>query len=394
MPALDGMRVLDMTQYEAGTSCTQMLGWMGADVVKVESPGGDPGRGVTRDPAKISQYFLNYNGNKRSVVLDLRKPEGRDLLLRMAPNYHVFVENYGPGVVERLGIDYETMKAANPSIIYARVKGFGTWGPYASYNSYDWVAQASAGTFSITGEPDGPPVMVQPSFADSGTGIQTAYAILASYIRMLRTGEGELIETSMQEAVTFFMKTAGLAAWGEAPQERIGNRRGAPSGIYQCKGGGPNDYVFIFTATSTQWDTYCAVVGHPELCDDERFATATARAQNGQLLYDLTGKWCMERTKYEAMHEMAGAGVPCSAVFDTLDLFRDPHLVERKLIHTVEHTTAGPVKVFRNPVLMPESQAPLKAAPTLGQHTDEVLASDLGFGAADLAALRDAGIIR
>lgn len=394
MPALDGMRVLDMTQYEAGTSCTQLLGWMGADVVKVEPPHGDPGRAVGRDPARISQYFLNYNGNKRSVVIDLSKPEGRDLLLRMAPNYHVFVENYGPGVVERLNIGFDVMKEANPSIIYARIKGFGTWGPYSSYNSYDWVAQAAAGTFSITGEPDGPPVMVQPSFADSGTGLQTAYAILASYIRMLRTGEGELIEASMQEAVTFFMKTAGLGDWGEEPQERIGNRRGAPSGVYRCKGDGPNDYVFIFTATTQQWDTFCAAIGRPDLAGDERFATAGARAQNGQYLFDVTAEWCLQRTKYEVMHEVAGAGVPCSAVFDTLDLFTDPHLVERRLIQTVQHASAGPVKVFRNPVLMPESQAPLSAAPLLGQHTAEVLASDLGLQSPAIEALREAGVIR
>jgi formyl-CoA transferase len=393
MPALDGMRVLDMTQYEAGTSCTQLLGWMGADIVKVEPPSGDPGRGVTRDPAKVSQYFLNYNGNKRSVVIDLSRKEGRDLLLEMAPKYDVFVENYGPGVIERLGIDYDAMKARNPGIIYARIKGFGTWGPYAGYNSYDWVAQAAGGTFSIVGEPDGPPVMIQPSFADSGTGVQMAFAIVSAYVKKLRTGEGEQIELSMQEAVTFFMKTAGLAAWGEEPQLRMGNRRGAPSGIYQCKGGGPNDYIFLFTATSRQWDMYCMAIGQPELADDPRYANPAARMENAEDLYTLTAEWCMERTKYEAMHEMAGAGVPCSAILDTLDLFRDPHLVERQMIHTVEHRSAGPIRVFRNPVLAPGSQAALEPAPLLGEHTEAVLAADLGLSDRDIAALRESGAI-
>lgn len=393
MPALDGMRVLDMTQYEAGTSCTQMLGWMGADVVKVEPPSGDPGRGVTRDPARVSQYFLNYNSNKRSIVIDLSKPEGRDLLLEMAPKYDVFVENYGPGVIERLGIDYERMKARNPGIIYARIKGFGTWGPYAGYNSYDWVAQAAGGTFSIVGEPDGPPVMIQPSFADSGTGIQMAFAIVSAYVKKLRTGEGEQLELSMQEAVTFFMKTAGLADWGGAPQQRMGNRRGAPSGIYKCKGGGPNDYIFLFTATSRQWDVFCAAIGQPELADDPRYASVQARQENAEDLYRLTEEWCLQRTKYEAMHELAGAGVPCSAILDTRDLFEDPHLKERQLVHTVEHKTAGPIRIFRNPVLAPSSQAPLQAAPLLGEHTAEVLAHDLGLDAARLAALRESGAI-
>ena len=285
MPALDGMRVLDMTQYEAGTSCTQQLAWMGADIVKIEPPSGDPGRGVTRDPSRISQYFLNYNSNKRSVVIDLARPEGRDLLLRMAPRYDVFVENYGPGVIERLGIGYEVLRRVNPGIIYARIKGFGTWGPYADYNSYDWVAQAAGGSFSITGESDGPPVMVQPSFADSGTGLHVALAIVAAYVKRLRTGAGELIEASMQEVVTFFMKTAGLAAWGEEAQPRLGNRRGPPSGIYRCLGDGPNDYVFIFTATSRQWDVFCAAIGAPELTLDERFATPAAHGERrGTLL--------------------------------------------------------------------------------------------------------------
>jgi formyl-CoA transferase len=370
-----------------------MLGWMGADVVKVESPSGDPGRGVTRDPAKVSQYFLNYNGNKRSIVLDLKSKEGRDILLGLVPKFDVFVENYGPGVIEKMNLGYDVLSELNPGIVYARIKGFGTWGPYSSYNSYEWVAQSSAGTFSITGDPDGPPTWIQPSFADSGTGIQTAFAIVSAYVKKLRTGEGELIETSMQEAVTFFMKTQGLMAWGEAAQPRLGNRRGVPSGIYKCKGDGPNDYVTVFVVTSAQWDTFCAAIGQPELAADPRYETVPARMENAEELYALTAEWCLQRTKYEAMHCLAGAGVPCSAVLDTLDLFTDPHLTERKLVHTVHHDGAGPVRVFRNPVLMPNSQAPLKAAPLLGQHTEQVLRADLGLGDAELRALRESGAI-
>ncbi len=393
MAALDGMRVLDMTQYEAGTSCTQQLAWMGADVVKVEPPTGDPGRGVTRDPTQVSQYFLNYNSNKRSVVIDLSKPEGRQLLLDMVPRYDVFVENYGPGVIERLGLMHNALKDKNPGLIYARIKGFGTWGPYAGYNCYDWVAQAAGGTFSITGEPDGPPVMVQPSFADSGTGLQVALAIAGAYVKKLRTGEGEYIEASMQEAVTFFMKTTGLAAWGEAPQPRIGNRRGPPSGIYQCAGDGPNDYVFVLTVTSTQWDTFCAAIGHPELLADPRFESLEARMANADALYEIAGAWMHRRTKFEVMHLLGSAGVPCSAVFDTLDLFTDRHLKERELIHTVEHPTAGPVRLMRNPVLSESSQVPLAAAPGLGEHSEEVLSADLGLGGDRFASLKERGIV-
>jgi formyl-CoA transferase len=186
MAALDGLRILDMTQYEAGTACTQALAWLGADVVKVEPPGtGDPGRGTFDAETPDSPYFCVWNSNKRSIVIDLRNPEGRELLLKMVPHYDVFIENYGPGVVEKLKLDYETMKAIKPDLIYARIKGFGTTGPWADYKCYDMVAQAAAGAFSITGEADGPPMRPGPTTGDAGTGVQMALAIAAAYVQKL-----------------------------------------------------------------------------------------------------------------------------------------------------------------------------------------------------------------
>ena len=218
MPALDGMRVLDMTQYEAGTSCTQALAWFGADVVKVEAPEhGDPGRAVGRNEnMEYSAYFCNWNANKRSVAINLRSTEGRDLFMRLLPSFDVFVENYGPGVVERLQLDYETLKAAHPPLIYARLKGFGTSGPYSDFKSYDMIAQAAGGAFSVTGEADRPPVIPGPTTGDSGTGVQLAMSILAAYVQRLRTGEGQQIEISMQEAMTYYMRTrvAIGSKWG------------------------------------------------------------------------------------------------------------------------------------------------------------------------------------
>ena len=225
MPALDGMRILDMTQYEAGTSCTQALAWFGADVVKLERPGvGDPGRGVASGSTD-SAYFINWNSNKRSVTLDLQRAEGREILLKMLPHYDVFVENYGPGVIEKLGLEYEDLKAVHPGIIYARLKGFGTSGPYSDYKSYDMVAQAAAGAFSITGEFDGPPLRPGPTTGDSGTGVQLGMAILAAYVQKQRTGEGQVIEISMQEAMTYYMRTAIAVAadWGRVAAPRTGN---------------------------------------------------------------------------------------------------------------------------------------------------------------------------
>ena len=216
MPALDGMRILDMTQREAGTSCTQALAWLGADVVKVEPPGlGDPGRHVQPGEGN-SPYFLNFNSNKRSIVLDLQDLRGREILLRLAPHFDVFVENYGPGVVEKLDIGPDVVQRANPRIIYGRLKGFGLSGPYAQFKSLDPIAQAAAGAFSVAGEEGGPPMWPGTTTADAGTGLTMALSILAAYIQAQRTGEGQMIEVSMQEAMTYFMRTRVAAGsdWG------------------------------------------------------------------------------------------------------------------------------------------------------------------------------------
>ena len=390
MPALDGMRVLDMTQYEAGTSCTQLLAWLGADVVKIESPRGDPGRGVAG--SGMPQYFLNYNSNKRSIVIDLASEEGRGLLLSMAPKFDVFVENYGPGVIEKLDLTYEVMKQANPAIIYARLKGFGLSGPYSGFPSYDWVAQASAGTFSVTGQAGGPPTRPGPTIGDSGTGAQLALSITAAYVQKQRTGEGQFIEISMQEAVTLFMRTLGLRTWGEAPQSRTGNSRGPGTDVYPCKGGGENDYLFVMIVTLAQWDAFCTTIGHPELLADPRFETQMGRFQYADEFFELVTGWTSQRTKYEAMEELGAAGVPCSATLDTHELFTNPHLTERGLIQELEHPEVGPVKLMRMPALLSGSDVPLEVAPTLGEHTREVL-GELDFSEDEIGALFDHGVI-
>ncbi len=394
-PALDGMRILDMTQYEAGTSCTQALAWFGADVVKVEQPGtGDPGRGVARGTDN-SPYFCNWNSNKRSVALNLADPNGRELFLEMVPHYDVFVENYGPGVIEKLGLNYEDLKAVHPGIIYARLKGFGTSGPYSGYKSYDSVAQAAAGAFSVTGEPGGPPMRPGPTVGDSGTGVQLGMAILAAYVQKLRTGQGQVIEISMQEAMTYYMRTVVAigAEWGLAESPRTGNALGAPTNLYPCKPFGPNDYLFIMVVTTRMWDTLCAAIDRPELTVDPRFADGPARLENAAALTEEVSKWTRERTKSEAMRELGALGVPCSANLSTADLFTDPHLVERGFIHEVEHDSLGPIKLLGWAPRMSESDVPMKAAPLLGQHTDDVLKSDLDLPDARLASLRESGVL-
>ena len=277
MTALDGFRVLDMTQYEAGTSCTQALAWLGADVVKVESPRGDPGRGPTGN----AEYFIVWNSNKRSVSIDLQQPRGRQMLLDMLPRYDAFVENYGPGVMEKLDLGYDVMKAVNPGIIYARVKGFGLEGPWSDYKCYDMVAQSAAGAFSITGEPDGPPVRPGPTTGDAGTGVQMALAITAAYAQKLRTGKGQHIELSMQEAMTYYLRTATASThFGARPSLRVGNGGRPTMSLYRSGGDGPNDYLFVMAVTHRMWENLCRAMERPDLLEDPRYTDHAARQEN------------------------------------------------------------------------------------------------------------------
>jgi len=395
MPALDGLRILDMTQWEAGTSCTQALAWLGADVVKIEPPGkGDPGRrfsGNTDD----SPYFIHWNSNKRSVSIDLQNAAGRELLLRMLPRYDVFVENYGPGVIEKLDLGYEAMRAVHPPLIYARVKGFGTSGPKSDYKCMDMVAQAASGAMSVTGLPGGPPLRPGPTTADSGTGTQLAIAILAAYVQRLRTGEGQLIELSMQEAMTYYMRTqiANGSEWGTRAAAREGNGSGAEMNLYPCSPGGPNDYIYFMIVNSRMWLNLCKAIDRPDLPTDPRFERGRGRQQNADALYEEIAGFTRRHDKHEAARRISNAGVPCSAVLDTRDLFQDPHLRARQFIERIDHPHHGEVEMLGAPIRMSASRVALQVAPLLGQHTAEVLSEDLGLTPEELAALREAGVI-
>ena len=397
MGALDGMRILDMTQYEAGTSCTQALAWLGADVVKVERPGtGDPGRGAFDEYGfEDSEYFVNWNSNKRSVTLALDHPEGRDLLLKMVPHYDAFVENFGPGVVEKLDVGYEVLKEHNPAIIYGRIKGFGTSGPYADYKCFDPVAQAAGGAMSVTGEVGGPPIKPGPTIGDAGTGVQMALALCAAYVQKMRTGEGQLIELSMQEALTYYLRTsiAMGSKWGSQASTRNGNGLGPTANLYPCKPFGENDYVYICAITPRMWLQLCEVMGRQELLDDARFAKSRLRLENSEPLRVEIEKWTRDHTKQDAMKLLAEAGVPASAVFDTLDLFNDPHLRERGFVKTIEHPSLGAIQLLGWPARMSGSAVEIEPAPFLGHHTDEILAGELELSGEEIAGLRDRGAI-
>ena len=398
MVALDGLRILDMTQYEAGTSCTQALAWLGADVVKVEAPDiGDPGRGVGRSSTQdYSAYFCAWNANKRSLALNLRSRKGREILLDMAPKFDVFVENYGPGVIERLNIGYDVLRAANPGIIYARIKGFGVTGPYSGYRCMDMVAQAAAGAFSVTGEAEGPPMMPGTTTGDSGTGVQAAMAILAAYIQKQRTGVGQQVELSMQEATAYYVRTRTYlgSGWDKHPAPRTGNAGGVPPvNIYPCKPFGANDYIYLMPVNEGHWDALCAAMDRGDLLLDPRFADAGSRIGNGDALYEEIRNWTAQRTKYEAMEAIASAGVPCSACLDTVELHQDPHLTERGFVHEMHLPVHGTVPMLGFAPRLSESTVDMECPPRLGEHTHEVLAAELGLSEREIDALQERGII-
>ncbi|MBA4179031.1 MAG: formyl-CoA transferase [Anaerolinea sp.] len=393
---LEGLRILDFTQYEAGTSATQTLAWLGADVVKVEPPGiGEPGRGLSVAPAD-RMYFLNLNGNKRSVAINLKRAEGRDLVLRMAPNFDVVAENLAPGTMESLGLGFEALKSCHPRVIYASIKGFGSAGPYAHYRSFDMVAQAVGGSMSITGTTDTVPLRSGATYGDTGTGMQLGIGILAAYVRMLKTGAGAHVEVSMQDAIASYSRVGFLAreTVGD-PVPRVGNNlRGlAPTNTYACKPFGPNDYVYIVATSAPMLERLLVSIGRPELVDDPRMATAETRRENEEWLQGLISEWTGARTKHEAMAELQACGVPAGATFDSGDIFNDPHLKLRGMVQTVDHPVRGAVEILGNPILIDQKPSCLTPAPLLGADTAAVLKAELGLGESEIAALRESKVI-
>ena len=398
--ALSDIRVIDLTQFEAGTSCTEALAWMGADVIKVEQPGsGDPGRQSRADQPDIdSYYFIILNANKRSVTLDLKKERGKELFLDLVRNGDVVAENMGPGTLERLGLGYDVLSAVNPRIVLARVKGFGTYGPYADYKSFDFIASATGGALAFTGVPDGPPIRPGANVGDTGAGIHAAFGVMSALWQRERTGKGQVMEVSMQDAVINFTRVEMRDYYidGENPS-RTGNavRGTAPGDIFRCEPGGPDDYVFIYCQPirGHMWDALLIIMGREDLMEDPDWSNPVWRGQNKTQVDQLVEQWTMQRTKHEVMRILGEGGVPCGAVLNAEDIHKDSHLLERGMIKTMHHPQRGSFDMPGFPVQLDNSPVEMLAAPLLGQHTAEVFSQVLGLTEDDISELKKESVI-
>ena len=398
---LAGVRVLDLSQFEAGPTCTEVLAQLGAEVVKVENPrGGEPGRilGTGPKPGADAYYFMIYNANKKSVTANLKSPAGVELVKKMAAKADVFIENMAPGTIEKLGLGYDELSKINPRLIYAQVKGFGTGSPYERSLAFDMIAQAAGGNMAITGEVGGAPVRPGPTLGDTGTGMLMAISILASLFQRVSTGKGRRLQVAMQDAQLNYTRGAfvNYARTGQ-PQER--GRAGfgppvPPNGIFPCKGGGQNDWCYIFNSHNNpeHWRRLAKIIGRPELADDPEYLDRDKRLARADEIDAMIEAWTRQHSKHEVMRIIGAAGVPAGAVMDTGDLLAEPTFESRGIIQTQHHPN-GDFRMPTFPVRFDGKPPEIKPSPLLGQHTEEVFGSWLGLSAGDVKGMKDEGIV-
>src|SRR5438477_4119746 len=395
--ALSGIRIIDMTHNQAVPACTQILGFLGADVIKLEEPkGGDIARTNMRDKTDSdSLFFLVLNANKKSLTLNLKTEEGKQLFRQVVAKSDVLVENFGPGALDRLGLGYEALAKVNPRLVYATIKGFGTYGPYSGFKSFEPIAQAMGGAMCVTGFPDGPPTYTWPAIGDSGTGMHMAIGILAALQQRHATGRGQHVEVSMQDAVVNLVRVSlrDHQRFGH-PMPRTGNQlgRNVSGTTYPCAPGGPNDYVFI-TAQQQMWPAMVGAMGRPELAEDPRFDTTEMRWENRDALNAIIEEWTRERSKHEVMRLLGEAGVPCGACQDTSEVLADPHLKAREMILDLDYPTRGTYKTVGCPIKLSDSPAEVSRPPLLGEHTEALLSGLCGLAPEEVKRLRDDGVV-
>ena len=412
--ALDGVKVLDFTHVQSGPTCTQLLAWFGADVIKVERPGeGDATRGQLRDiPGVDSLYFTMLNHNKRSVTINTKKVGGMSVLDRLIQTCDVMVENFAPGVLERMGITWERIQELNPRLIVASVKGFGA-GPYAECKVYENVAQCAGGAASTTGFDDGPPLVTGAQIGDSGTGLHLALGIVAALYQRTHSGRGQKVLAPMQDAVLNLCRVKlrdqqrleRMHTMHEYPQypdgkfgdavPRAGNASGGgqPGAILKCKGWetDPNAYIYFITQAAV-WRSVCTVIGEPDWITDEAYATPQARLLHLKPIFARIEQWTMTMTKFEAMDILNTYDIPCGPILSMKEIAADRSLYDSGTLVEVDHPTRGKYLSVGNPIKLSDSPTEVTRSPLLGEHTDEVLAQ-LGFNASEIDALRLEGAI-
>ena len=392
---LDGVRILDFTHVQSGPTCTQLLAWFGADVIKVERPGvGDITRSQLRDvPHVDSLYFTMLNANKRSITLDTKNPEGKGVLEELIKTCDVMVENFGPGVLDRMGFPWETIHKINPRIIVASIKGFGP-GPFEDCKVYENVAQCTGGSASTTGFRDGLPLVTGAQIGDSGTGLHLAFGIVTALFQRTHSGKGQRVTVSMQDSVlnlcrvkmrdqqrlehgplTEYSQYGEGVPFGDAVP-RAGNDSGGgqPGRILKCKGweNDPNAYIYFITQAQV-WGAICDVIGKPEWKDHPDYAKPAARLPRLNEIFSTIEQWTMQRTKFEAMEILNKVDIPCGPILSMKEIAEDQSLYATGTLVRVDHPERGEYITVGQPVKLSDNTVKVDRSPLLGEHTDEIL---------------------
>jgi formyl-CoA transferase len=412
--ALDGVKILDFTHVQSGPTCTQLLAWFGADVIKVEKAGaGDVTREQLRDvPDADSLYFTMLNHNKRSVTLDTKSELGKQVLEKLIRHCDVLVENFAPGALDRMGFTWERIQQLNPRMIVASVKGFGP-GPYEECKVYENVAQCAGGAASTTGFDDGPPLVTGAQIGDSGTGLHLALGIVTALYQRNTTGRGQKVLTAMQDGVLNLCRvklrdqqrlerTKVMKEYPQYPDGKFGSAvpragnssgGGQPGTIVKCKGwdSDPNAYLYVI-AQAPVWKAICQVIGKESWVTDPEFATPAARLPRLKQVFAAVEAWTLTKTKFEAMDLLNQHDIPCGPTLSMEELAHEPALRKTGTIVEVDHPGRGKYLTVGNPIKMSDSPTEVTRSPLLGEHTDEVLA-EIGYGAAELTELRAKKVI-
>ena len=413
--ALEGVRVLDMTHVQSGPTCTQILAWFGADVIKIEKPGeGDPTRSQLRDiPGVDSLYFTMLNSNKRGMTLNPKTEAGKKIFTQLIEKCDVMVENYAPGAIDRMGFPWEKIQQINPRMIYASVKGFGP-GPFEDCKVYENVAQCTGGSASTTGEIDGFPMVTGSQIGDSGTGIHLVAGILAALLHREKSGKGQRVTVAMQDAVLNLCRVKlrdqqRLARTGvlkEYPQypngkfgaavPRAGNASGGghPGWIVRCKGWetDPDAYQYVITQAQA-FPALAKIIGHAEWLEDPEFNTPEARLPKLDFVFAEIEKWTMTLTKMEVMAALNAVNVPCGPILSMKEIAEEPALRKTGTVVEVDHPTRGKYLTVGNPIKLSDSPSDVQRSPLLGEHTDEILKTVLGLKDDEIQAARQQGAI-